>query len=761
MSPIGTEVGEDHEMRHYKSLLKASVAIAFIALSGSPAWAQASAPDTAQETAAQQAGEVQDIIVTAQRRAENLQDVPIAATALTGDQLQSKSVQRLSDLQFAAPSLSITDQGLTQSVNIRGIGIASGSPAVANGVATYVDGVFQPPILTSSSFYDIASIEVLRGPQGTLVGSNSTGGAIFINTQSPTTDRISGYAQGSYGSYNAVSAEGALNLPITGNLAVRVAGTTRWRDSYYNDIGTYHNRPDRLDEQAGRIGILWEPGSFRATGKIEFIDKNTGGYAYRPILGTTFDNNRQGDIRTLTYNAPTLNHERAVLSSLELRQELDNGIVLRSVSGYTNKRINNLYDSDGADTASIRDPAASTTQTQDQFVREREWTEEVNIISPTAGRFNWILGGYIQKNKIDVIIQSKTGAPTDPTDILNLQSKLTWGVFAQTGYKITPALELQVGGRYSHYAVTGTGHVIIGAGGPIFGPGGLQVADLAGKHSDGRMTGKVALNWTLDRDNLIYAFAARGYKPGGSNSATSQFRPETVWDYEVGWKANFFDKHLRTQVGAFYMDYHDFEFDTLDPGTGQTGVTNIANATIKGAEFQAQAKFGGLGFDGGVAYVDSKLGQVTIVNARTLPAAPQYFPQCAPGTTPATSPTPCTDYTSSIVTAGGGPNLFSPKWSYNVGVQYEVKLAGDSVLTPRLNYAYVGSRWTNLVYNPGLDYLAGRGLLSAQLSLRVKQWTVEAYGTNLTNRAYVSGQSANNEFYGPPREYGVRFSARF
>ncbi|CAN5856411.1 TonB-dependent receptor [soil metagenome] len=726
------------------------VALAVMLFLGSTGIAAAQSqevPDARQDT-----GGLEDIVVTAERREENLQDVPIAATALTGDQLQDKGVQRLADLQFAAPSLSITDQGLTQSVNIRGIGIASGSPAVANGVATYLDGVFQPPILTASSFYDIGSVEVLRGPQGTLVGSNSTGGAIFVNTQSPTTDRVKGYAQAHYGSYNSVGVEGALNIPISADLALRIAGTTRWRDSYYDDIGPFDNKPDRLDEQAGRIGLLWQPGSFRALAKVEWIDKNTGGYAYRPILGTAFDNNRQPDFRDLTYNTPTLNHERAVNASLELRYELDSGVVFRSVSGYTNKRINNLYDSDGG---------LSAIQTQDQFVRERQWSQEFNVISPTDGAFNWILGGYVQKNKIDVSSESASGAPTDPTNVLNFQNKQTLGAFAQTGYKITPAVEVQFGLRYSHYKVDGDGSVVIGAGGPIFGPAGLQVADLKGSHEDGRLTGKLALNWSLGDDSLLYVFAARGYKPGGANSATSEFGPETVWDYEAGWKSSFFDNHLRTQLGVFYMDYRNFQFDALEPSTAQTGVINISNASIKGAEFQAQARFGGLSLDGGIAYVDSKLDTVTVVNTRDLQPGIQRGPQCAPGTPPNTPPSVCFDYVPYRVSAGGGPNLFSPKWSYNAGIQYEVQLADSVSLTPRLNYAYVGSRWTNLIYSPTLDYLRGRGLLSAQVTLRYDDWTIEGYATNLTNKAYVSGQSGNNEFYGAPREFGVRLSTRF
>jgi iron complex outermembrane receptor protein len=700
------------------------------------------------------------IIVTAQRREENLQDVPIAATALSGDQLNDKAVQRLADLQFAAPSVSITDQGLTQSVNLRGIGIASGSPAVANGVAQYLDGVFQPPILTASSFYDIGTIEVLRGPQGTLVGSNSTGGAIFINTRNPSTDGVEGYAEAHYGSYDAFGLQGAVNVPIADTLALRVAGNTRWRDSYYTDVGPFGNEPDRLDEQAARIGLLWEPASFRAIAKVEWIDKETGGYAYRPIEGTAFANNRRTDIRELTYNAPTLNDERAFHSSLELRYELNGGIVLRSVSGYLNKRIDNLYDSDGAMMASATNPAASFNQVMDQFVRERQWTQEFNVISPTDGDFNWILGGYFQKNKIDVIIESRSGDIVgDPVDILNFQDKQTLGLFAQGGYRLTPAVELQIGARYSHYKVDSSGSVTIGSEGPVFGPNGLVVADLAGSHEDGRMTGKVALNWEVNDDHTLYVFAARGYKPGGANNATSEFGPETVWDYELGWKGAFLGDHLRTQFGAFYMDYSDFQFDALEPQTGQTGVVNISNATIKGFELQAQAEIGGFGFDGGIAYVDSTLDPVTIVNQRALPPIGQLGPQCPVGTP--SNPPVCFDYGPFLTVGGGGPNLFSPEWSYNFGVQYEAWLGDEVSLTPRLNYAYVGSRWTNLLYNPALDYLAGRGLLSAQLSLRFEDWTLEVYGTNLADKEYVSGQSGNNEFYGAPREYGIRASARF
>ena len=720
----------------------------------SPGVGDAASPQTQADSAQQSeidAGQLKDIVVTAERRTENLQKVPIAATSMSSDDLQNKSVNRIDDLQLASPSLSVTDAGLTQSVNIRGIGISSGSPAVANGVAVYINGVFQPPLLTTSSFYDIGDVEVLRGPQGTLVGSNSTGGAIFINTQKPLFDRFGGYLQGGIGNYAAKNLEGAINLPLASDLALRVAGTYQKRNSYFDDIGLYNNHPDSLDEKAGRVSLRWEPGRFSVNGHLEWIDKNSGGYAYQPVAGTPYSAGRVDGPRTLDYDAPTRNYERGFLSDLEMKYEFGGGVTLRYQSGYTNKRVNNLYDSDGTSLNTAALPAA----TQDQFVQEQEWTQEVNLISPTTGRFNWILGGYYQHNKINVDILQHTGAPVDPTHILIHDYKTTVGAFVQGGYKLSDQLELDIGGRYSHYAVTQTGSVAIGYG-TIFGPDGLTVADLGNDHKDGRFTGKVSLNYQPDKDNLIYAFVARGYKPGGANSATSEFKPETVWDYELGWKSTMLDNHLRTQIGGFYMDYSNFQFDYVDTTTGQSGVANVANSRIYGAEVQIQARFGNLGLDGGFAYVHSRLGSLVAVNERLVPPGVTLGPEC--GATPTTG---CTDYGPYLQDAGGGPNLLSPKWTFNVGADYEIKLGGDLTLTPRVNYAYVGEQYATYFYSPQYDLLRSRGLLSAQLTLQTGGWSIEGYTTNLTNKTYVSGISGNNEFYGAPREYGVRAKVRF
>jgi iron complex outermembrane receptor protein len=712
----------------------------------------------AESAAPNSAGALEEIVVTAQRREENVQNIAVAVTALSGEMLADKAVARLDDLQFASPALTITDAGLTQSVNIRGVGLASGSPQVTPGVATYVDGVFQPAIVSTPGFYDIGTIEVLRGPQGTFVGSSSTGGAIFINSRNPDLNRTDGYVEAAMGNYSNRTAQGAINVPITDTLAVRFAGNYRHRDSYYTDIGPLGNEPAGLDEASGRLGVLWKPtDAFQALLKSELIERETGGYAYRPSPDTPYAALRSSDPRLLAYDDPTRNDEHASQTTLELRYELPNGVTLRSLSGYQDKDIRNLYDFD----ASIQPsppPNPFPRVTQDQYVRERVLTQEINVISRTDGAFDWIVGGYFQRNKIDVDIEQ----PSDGfmTDINIANRKTGTGYFGQIGYKFTPALKLNVGGRYSTFDASSRGAVIIGRGVPVppFNTVGLPVADLSGTHEDGRGTGKVALEWTPNDDNLMYAFVARGYKPGGFNSATDEFDPETVTDYELGWKSTLFDGRLRTQVGGFWYDYTGFQLDLLSPLTGQVQTENIADATLRGVEVQAQARFGGWGFDFGIAYVDSELSDVQFVNQRALPPGTN-LPQCAPGASPGVPPT-CFDYTPFMTSATGRSMLYSPEVTYNAGTEYTF-LIGNATLRPRINYGYIGAQFTNLLYSPTRDRLAPRGLLSAQLTYARDAWSLEAYGTNLADKEYVAGQFGNNETYGAPREYGLRASIRF
>jgi iron complex outermembrane recepter protein len=692
-----------------------------------------------------------EIVVTAQRRSESIQKVSIAMTAIGGDALAERGIASERDLQNATPGLTITKAGLTESVNIRGIGLASGSPQVANGVATYVDGLFQPPITQSAELYDIQSIEVLRGPQGTLVGSNSTGGAVFINTRRPVLGKLGGDIDLEAGSYNNFKGEGAINVPIGDDFALRFATDQHTRDSYYNDIGVYHNRPDRLDTHEERLSALYKRDGLSIYWKGELTQNQNGGYAYQPIAGTQFSAGATGVPYQLDYDSPTTGFERAFNTALEIKYQTPGGLIIRSETGYQNKRINNTYDLDATSILSYYGPGAGFPQYQDQWVRERQYSQEINIISPTTGAFNYILGGYFQRNKIDVLLHITGTAPFEivPNPITD---KVVWGLFAQGNLKLNDKFEIQAGVRYSQFHVDGTGAVYLGG----MPPAAFSTISQAGTETDGLATGKVSLNYTPDSNNLVYVFAARGYKPGGINPPGQTFLHEEVWDFEAGWKSSFLSQHIRTQIGAFYNAYRNFQIDgTLS--TGQAGVFNVpGTSTIKGFEASAQAALHGWTFDFGGAYVHSHLPPFPVVN-QYAPGESANLPQCTGG---AVFPA-CFDYVGNTITnPGGGPNLLSPEWTWNVSLAHRFALQEGVALEPRVNFNYVGAQEAHLTYLPQ-DRIDAYHLLSASIALTWQGYKLEAFGTNLTKEYYESGVSGANEFFGAPREFGVRFMAKF
>ena len=402
--------------------------------------AQSATPDT-------EADDVQEIIVTGQKREENLQDVSAAISVIGGDSLDDRSIAKVEDLQRIAPALTVTNSGLTQNVNIRGIGLASANANASNGVATYIDGMFQPPVVTTTSFYDINSVEVFRGPQGTFVGSNSTGGAVFINTQSPILGEGEGYAQVTVGNFNALL-------------------------------------------------------------KGELNQKETEGYAWQPGPLTRYAALANSDPYLLSYSNETRNSERNFQTTLRLNYITSGGVTFRSLSGFTSKRIWNFYDQDATNSTTLPRSA------QFQHVNEREITQEFNILSPEGARLSWVIGGYYQQNLVDVTNNNFVNGNNNTTNIYVIPDKRTKGVFAQVTVPLNDQISIDVGARHSWFSNESTGTVSLGNGTVVGNPGG--------SHKDKKMTGKVAINWKPNDDNLVYAFVARGYKPGGIQRPASR-----------------------------------------------------------------------------------------------------------------------------------------------------------------------------------------------------------------------------------------------
>ena len=570
--------------------------------------------------------DIEVITVASERRVKRVQDISASLTALSSEDLERKAVERLDDLQFASPGLTVTDAGITQSVNIRGIGLASGDPDVTNGVGTYIDGLFQPPIVSTLNFYDVEYIQVLRGPQGTFAGSNSTGGAIMVNSRRPDVDGgFEGNVLLGVGNYNTKRAQAALNLPVAETFAARVAVNYENRDSFYDSIGTEPTTAGSLDEKSARVGLLWAPtDGAEVYVKYETTDKSNGGFAWRPLANTEFAEGRTDDIRELSYNTDSYNNESADTLLLDVSYEFANGITAKWVSGDQVKEIDNMYDYDGS---SIGD------STQKQVVREDQVSHEFNLISPDEGVFTWVVGAYYQKNEILVDIDN---GPF-PVEIDLQNEKITKGVFGQVGYDINDDLSLEVGLRKAWFEagiLPGAG-VVIGRGIPGFPEGGIPVAQISGDYEDDEMMGKVSVNYAPNKNNNFYAYVAKGYKPGGINSETSSFEPEKVIAYEAGWKGSLMDGQLQPTIAVFYSDYENFQNTNLDITTGRNEVYNVAEATINGVELALNAHFDYLRLDFSASYVNSDLEPTQpIVNTR-LPGLPDSpLPQCSGGLDP-------------------------------------------------------------------------------------------------------------------------------
>ena len=728
-------------------LFLSTVSLAALAVAGA-AHAQAASGSAPAAT------EVQELVVTAERRSVNLQKAPVAATVLTGADLTKKGVVNVDQLQFVSPDLTVTNFGQGNLFNIRGIGRSNGDSTVQSGVVTYRDGVATfPGYFQSEPYYDIANVEILRGPQGTFAGQNATGGAIFITEAGASLGSgYHGYLQGQYGAYNDVNVQGAINIPISDTLALRVAGNTEYRDSFYTITGNHIGDPGKLAENSARVSLLWEPTShFRLELKADSNDISNGGYPADRI-GLT---ENLFHIGNNAYNEARDDFGRVVLN---MAYTFDNGMVLRSISGYQKGTTTAALDLDGANATAAAGPLAAALY--GEFGRDRGdediYSEEINLVSPDTGPLSWIVGAYYQYDLTtfptgDFYTVQPLGGGVDERIILNgANPETNKAVFGQVSYKITPALQLQVGLRYTDF--TQQNNDVAGVyedfgdtpSGPPHPVGALLVLSQHQSEEDSKVTGKIGLNWTLDRDNFLFAFVATGHKGGGVNAPNIDgltptiFKPEDVTDYELGWKSTQADGHLRTQLGVFYSDYTNFQVNIQDPAAPNIAeLYNINSATkIYGVEGSAQAVFGPLSFDAGASYLHSELGSFTAVNPNATPLVP--------------------------VNLSGRPTSYAPAFTANIGGQYIFHLANDVNLTPRIDYSHTDADWATLFEDTATgDRLPARDIVNAQVSLEHKGWLLTAYATNLTNQEYVAAVNYPLRYAGPPRQYGIRLRKSF
>ena len=696
---------------------------------------------------------VQEVVVTADRRTTALQKTNIAATVLTQSDLTKDGVFTVDQLQFVSPSLTVNSFGQGNDVDIRGIGKGEHNTQTGTGVVTYRDGVASfPGYFQEEPYYDVASVEVLRGPQGTFAGQNATGGAILVNTANPVINGgNTGYLLGSYGNYDAAMLQGSVNLPINDTMAARVAFDTSYRDTFYKIGGPWTGDPN-LKWASLRFAFLWTPTpQLTVLWKTDGSYLDNGGYFGDSLLNKGTKHLFDG----FSNDFPTYAVDDFVRSTLKIDYVMDSGITFRSVTSAQTGRTAWTGDIDG------QDAPYATSVSIAEAVDETLLSQEFNLISPNTGPFRWVLGTYYQSNVYNFPAgQFDIGFPPGTLDeaLAGTNRTHSEAVFGQATFELPDNFELQIGARYSGWYTKNLGAWTV----PEFVAFGYTFP-INQTYSGQNVTGKIALNWNVDDHNFAYAFVATGAKPGGlgtplifsglfgAAALTPPFKQEYVTDYEIGWKSSMLDNHLRTQIGAYYNDFQDFQVILPIPDQPtQTEELNVPGRTkLYGVEGSAQAVFGDLSYEASVALSHSSLPNFYTQD----PREPITQAICNPTTGPSVG---------SCINLSGHPQTYAPNFTFNVGAQYDFHLADSDLVTPRITYSHISEQWATLFDNrSACEYLTPRDLANVTLAWQHGELMATLYCYNCTNDHYVSAAASPIRLAGAPRQFGISVMKTF
>lgn len=736
----------------------------------------ASAQDAEPEPATVREGGIQDIIVTARRREERAQETPVSITAISSEQLSDLNIVRIDGLTQLAPSLRITQasgSGNAPAVYIRGIGTLSTALYVEPAVGVYLDGVYTPrPSGNTFDLPDIASVEVLRGPQGTLFGRNTTGGAIILATRNPE-DEFGVKANFSYGSRSEVTASSVVQFGQIGNspFAFKVSGQIHSRDGWVETPGVSASKwggalysygvgaalrgelgGDFTIDLRGRYNKVnsytgWEALAATAVGKAYFQGAAAAnGLAFPIGVGP----------RDFSYRDPRTKGESSVETYggvLTLEKDFSDALTIKSITGY-NEIHQNLRGNlgGGATRGAVANPAVpgqpiewvTAHVTPSNPGQQKQLTQELQFLGD-VGDFNYLVGLYYYDEKVDETINTILNSPLSPTLAIRLNRSTSFSIdsksyaaFGQVGWKPGFAdgkLELVGGIRYTKDKKTLDS---ISVSTTV----ATTTATQSRKDDWDNIGWLGSVSYQVAPDVLVYARAASAYRSGGYNAPTvgaAPFDPETATSYEAGIKSDWFDRMVRLNVAAFQTDYKDLQVNGYNIATNTNQLTNAGSARYRGFEVEGQLVLGALKLDGNVGYVD--------------PVYKEYI--FAVGGVP-------TNVADDAVFAN------VPHWTYHVGAQYTLDTAGAGSFTLRGDYSGKSNSptYTLIAQAPNTAQVPQTGReknLSARLmwEFEVDGRTLKAqvFGENLTNNRYLTFASDFGAIlagtYNRPRYYGV------
>lgn len=764
-------------------LLTAASAIAF----ASVAHAQTSAPAGAGSSSVQEIGEV---IVTAQKRAQNLNDVPISMAVVGGEAMKQAGVRSAEDLYKLVPGLSFTETQFDAPVfTLRGVGFNDSSLAAAPTVSVYVDQVPLPySAMTRGGTLDLDHVEVLKGPQGTLFGENSTGGAINFIAAKPTKTLQAG-AELSYGSFNTVNAEGFISGPLAEGLTARLAVSTDQSGDWQHST-TRHDTLGSTDVMTGRLLVDYAPSD---TLKLElnlngWRDRSDSQAAQFVGLFAAVP----GPLPPAIANEPVVTTPRAADWAPGLAFKRDNaffqGAAKAEITIAPQLTVTSITSYDRFTRAGL--DAASGTPTQDLNIglggAITVFDQELRL----AGDYDathWVVGANYEDDRIHdrqvVFLQDSPGSFVGPfqfkTAVDDSQNHVkTSAVFANLDQRVAGAVSIIAGARYTRSDTRFNGCSLDSGAGDlstIFGfiqgvllkvpvtakPG--QCITLQANGSTGpvitslnqdNVSGRLGVNYKFADGGLAYATVSRGFKAGGfptlAASSSAQLTPvtqEKLTAYEAGFKAPLLDRALQLTGAVFYYDYGDKQFSgrVQDPVFGQLQkLVNIPRSAVEGGELTAQwIPVRHLNLFGSVTYLDTRIHRnrdgTNFVNFTEFGALQSFTGNSFP---------------------------YTPRWQANAGASY------DWTLNERLDAFVSGDASYRSATNGSLEEdprlrIAAYTLVNLTAGVKTQdgRWKLSAFGKNIFNQYYWGNalhvQDTLVRYTGMPAQYGVTVSYRY
>jgi iron complex outermembrane recepter protein len=756
-------------------LTRSPLALA-IAIAATPLYSQASDD--------QSSFAIEEIVVTAQKREQSLQDVPIAVTALSGDFLQQTGTVSLSDVANVTPGLNISNtQSESISITMRGIGSNDFGYSSDQSIPVYLDGVYMGSgSAIVGDLMDVAQIEVLKGPQGTLFGRNAVGGAVSVTTTRPSNE-LEGQVSVGGGNYGLLTTKAMANLPlIDDELYLRVSGSTRDRDGWQKNIASGDRDGYEQDRWNARVKLLWTP---TENLDVEFTsdwqhEQDHAGYynvkggfvadaldglnllsaATKDIKGKTANN---GDayfdgVTTVGPEGSGIDHElnRKVRgNALKVSWDINEDLTFTSITSYREMKSAISEDNDGSEylVLNVR-----------SFMDNEEYSQEFRL-NGTSDKLDWFVGLSAYRGDVDGQVNDSfgglLGGPFDETAKVKTKTE-SYALFGDAIYALNDATNITFGLRASYDAKSQDINNPA-AFGFIF-PGDNQFLDangnpdpsLSSSHENwSDVSPRLVVDHQLSEDLMVFAGVSQGYKSGGFNSfptvdtdplsatfgfvpngSTEPFDEEKITNYEAGFKSTLMDGRLRLNGSIYFYDFEDLQFLV---GDGTTIVAkNAGSATGKGLDLEAMFMITeNLTISANLGWLDAEYGDDVV------------------------------EADGSVIVQDGQELAYAPSLSGNLGIDYLLPLGDMGEMRAHLNYAYTADRTHNGASTADIYKEDAFGQLSARVSWTSsdENWELAAWGTNITNEEMIESYGGITDDFGfvsvrrgEPRMYGVELS---